>query len=206
MNYLIDGHNLIARTPGLSLSDPDDEAKLAQMLRRWTLADARRKVTVIFDGGLPGGASRHLSGAGVKAIFAPETSNADALLIRRIEQIRNPAEFIVVSSDAAVARVAQRKRVPVQRAEAFAAAMLEDRTFTGKDGKPPPERPDPSLSPKEVQEWLDLFGPEPETKPAPRPRKPQSPPQPAPPSPKKQKRSPEDDDLDEWLRLFGYKK
>ena len=31
--------------------DPDDEAKLVQLLRRWTAADARRKVTVIFDGG-----------------------------------------------------------------------------------------------------------------------------------------------------------
>lgn len=39
MNYLIDGHNLIARTPGLSLADPDDEAKLVQLLRRWAMAD-----------------------------------------------------------------------------------------------------------------------------------------------------------------------
>jgi len=201
MNYLIDGHNLIARTPGLSLSDPDDEAKLAQMLKRWTLADPRRKVTVIFDGGLPGGPSRHLSSSTMKAVFAPENTTADALLIRRIEQIKNPNEFIVVSSDAAVASAAQRKRVPVQRAEAFAVAMLEDRTFTGKDRQAAPERPDPSLSPAELQEWLALFGPEPETKP---PRKPQPAPPATPPARKPKKT--EDDDLDEWFRLFGYKK
>ncbi len=202
MNYLIDGHNLIARTPGLSLADPDDEAKLVQLLKRWALADARRKVTVIFDGGLPGGASHHLSGAGVKAIFAPENSNADALLIRRIEQIRNPAEFVVVSSDAAVAAAATRKRVPVQRSEAFAAAMLADRTFRDKGQQPAAERPDPALSPDEVQEWLALFGPEPETKPA---RKP-PPAAPSPPPTRKPKKTAEDDDLDEWFRLFGYKK
>ena len=34
MNYLIDGHNLIARTPGLSLADPDDEAKLVRLSAR----------------------------------------------------------------------------------------------------------------------------------------------------------------------------
>ena len=34
MNYLIDGHNLIARTPGLSLADPDDEAARQMALER----------------------------------------------------------------------------------------------------------------------------------------------------------------------------
>lgn len=203
MNYLIDGHNLIARTPGLSLADPDDEAKLAQLLRRWALADARRRVTVIFDAGLPGGESYHLSGGGVKAIFAPEGRSADDLLIRRIDQIKNPAEFIVVSSDRAVIAAAQRRRVAVQRSEAFAAAMMVDRTF-GDKSKPPPERPDaPAMSAGEMQEWLALFGPEPETKPRPAP-KPALPPTAA-PAKKSKKEQDDADDLDEWLRLFGYK-
>ena len=30
--YLIDGHNLIGQLPDLSLTDPDDEAKLVQKL------------------------------------------------------------------------------------------------------------------------------------------------------------------------------
>jgi len=202
MNYLIDGHNLIARTPGLSLADPDDEAKLAQLLRRWALADPRRRVTVIFDAGLPGGESHHLSGGGVKAIFASEGRSADDLLIRRIEQIKNPAEFVVVSSDRAVTAAAQRRRVAVQRAEAFAAAMMADRTFADKP-KPPPERPDaPAMSADEMREWLALFGPEPETKPRPAPKP--APPPPATPA-RKSKKEQDDDDLDEWLRLFGYK-
>ena len=103
MNYLIDGHNLIARTPGLSLSDPDDEAKLVRLLRRWTAADLRRKVTVIFDAGLPAGEAKHLSGGGVKAVFAPNNSSADAVIIRRIEAIGNPPEYVIVTSDNAVA-------------------------------------------------------------------------------------------------------
>ena len=73
MHYLIDGHNLIARVPGLSLADPDDEVKLLQLLKRWAVADARRKVTVIFDKGLPGGEAKHLSGGGVRAPVRPES-------------------------------------------------------------------------------------------------------------------------------------
>ena len=169
MNYLIDGHNLIARTPGLSLADPDDEAKLVQLLRRWTVADPRRRVTVIFDAGLPAGESKQLSGGGVKAIFAPNNSTADALLIRRIEAIGNPPEFVVVSSDGAVAAAATRRRVAVQRSEAFAAAMMSDRRFGGST-PPKSERPEsPPMSGDELREWLALFGPEPET-PRARPR------------------------------------
>ena len=204
MNYLIDGHNLIARTPGLSLADPDDEAKLVQLLRRWAMADRRRKVTVIFDGGLPAGEAKQLSGGGVKAIFAPNNSTADAVLIRRIEAIGNPPEFVIVTSDRAIGDVARRRRVAVQSSESFAADMIADRQF-GKGEKEPARRPDaPAMTPDEMQEWLALFGPEPET-PRPKPRAAKPKPQ-APAAPKS--KSPEEreaEEIDEWLRLFGYK-
>jgi hypothetical protein len=205
MNYLIDGHNLIARTPGLSLADPDDEAKLVGLLRRWTAADPRRKVIVIFDAGLPAGEDKRLSGGGVKAIFAPNNTTADRLLQRRIADVRDPAAYIVVSSDAAILAAAARRRVPAQRSEAFAAAMMADRTFSGGE-KPPAERPEPpAMAPDELQEWLALFGPEPET---PRPAKPPlEPKQPKLSKPKKKsKEDLEAEEIEEWLRLFGYKK
>ena len=44
MNYLIDGHNLIARMQTMSLADPDDEAKLVLRLRRWTAASRKRPI------------------------------------------------------------------------------------------------------------------------------------------------------------------
>ena len=204
MNYLIDGHNLIARTPGLSLADPDDEAKLVRLLRRWTAADARRKVTVIFDGGLPAGEAKHLSGGGVKAVFAPNNSTADAVLIRRIEGIGNPPEFMVITSDREVAIAATQRRIAVQPSEMFAANMMNDRRF-GEGDQTKPQRPDaPAMSTDEMQEWLSLFGPEPET---PRPARPARKPPPKPSAPKQKTEDKKaDDDIDEWLRLFGYKK
>ncbi len=204
MNYLIDGHNLIARTPGLSLSDPDDEAKLVRLLRRWTAADARRKVTVIFDAGLPAGEAKHLSGGGVKAVFAPNNSSADAVIIRRIEAIGNPPEYVIVTSDHAVAAAATRRRIAVQPSETFAANMMSDRRFGGSDGAESKRPEAPAMNADEMQEWLSLFGPEPET---PRPARPAR--KPAPPQPTKPKKKTEEekaaDDIDEWLRLFGYK-
>ncbi len=203
MHYLIDGHNLIARVPGLSLADPDDEAKLVQLLKRWALADARRKVTVIFDKGLPAGEAKHLSGGGVRALFAPGNLSADALIIRRIEGIEDPAQHTVVSSDGAILRAAKRRRVPTQRSEQFAAAMVNERTFPTATRPAADPHDNPRLSPNELNEWLELFGPEPETKPA-RPTRKPTPPAPT-PAPKPKKNTDEDDDLAEWLRLFGYK-
>lgn len=203
MHYLIDGHNLIARVPGLSLADPDDEAKLVQLLKRWAAADTRRKVTVIFDKGLPGGEAKHLSGGGVRALFAPDNRSADALLIRRIEGIDDPAQYTVVTSDGVILRAAQRRRVPTQRSEQFAVAMVNERTFPTAAPPAADAHANPRLSPNEVNEWLELFGPEPETKPA-RPARKPTPPTPA-PAPKPKKDKDEDDDLAEWLRLFGYK-
>jgi hypothetical protein len=202
MDYLVDGHNLIARTPGLSLADPDDEAKLVAILKRWAMADRRRKVTVIFDSGLPAGESRKLSGGGVKVVFASNNSNADAVLIRRIEAIGNPPEHTVVTSDGAIAAAAARRRVPVQTSEAFAAAMLADRRF-GSPEKEGSERPEaPAMGSEELQEWLELFGPEPDLSP---PEKKVQDPAPSVTRPSKKRKQAEIDDVDEWLRLFGYK-
>lgn len=68
MPVLIDGHNLIAHMPNLRPDDPDDEVKLVLRLRACN-AHTRKKVTVVFDHGLPGGRSRELTGL-VRVIFA----------------------------------------------------------------------------------------------------------------------------------------
>ena len=72
MHYLIDGHNLIAKLPDISLDDPNDEIELILRLKSWASASPKRKVTVYFDGGLPGGIEQRLSTSDIKVIFAPE--------------------------------------------------------------------------------------------------------------------------------------
>ncbi len=90
MHYLIDGHNLIGKMPEIHLDDPDDEVKLVLRLRSWAAGGAKRRVTVIFDHGLPGGVEKGLSSGPVKVIFAPAGRTADSLLIRRIKHSQKP--------------------------------------------------------------------------------------------------------------------
>ena len=157
MHYLIDGHNLIAQIPDIHLSDVDDEAQLVARLRRWMTAGRKRRVTVYFDGGLPGGRDPQLSGGSLTAIFASAGQEADGLLIRRIRKVRNPPEYTLVTSDRAISAVAEQRGMPVIDSRAFGASL--DRELTpGKETQTSGSfKEDPILDEKEVSDWMRLF-------------------------------------------------
>jgi predicted RNA-binding protein with PIN domain len=151
MSLLIDGHNLIGRgqLPGLHLDDPDDEAKLVIRLRTYCARTGKR-VTVVFDHGLPGGPSWELSGGGVEAVFAPAGRTADGILRERVRRARDPRALTVVTSDRHVIAAVQARGARVIRAEEFAAQL----------NPPPPAKDgvkDEQVSAAEVAEWLKLF-------------------------------------------------
>lgn len=212
MHYLIDGHNLIGvgALPGIDLADPNDEVKLVLQLRQWAASKQRRRVTVYFDGGLPGGKARNLSSSTVKVIFASIGKTADALLIKHIAAVKNPASFTLITSDRKIIQAAEARRMPYQFSETFAAALSAERDARMRSTAVSDTADEPQMSAGELAEWLELFGPEPE-RPSPKPRPPS--PKAEPPSPKKRptsldeaKRGTEsldDDELDEWLRIFG---
>lgn len=152
MTYLIDGHNLIGRLRDIQLDDPHDEAKLVQKLIGFA-ARTERSCVVVFDRGLPGGQSR-MSTRSVTVIFAPYNSSADKVMIDRIYKAKNPKEWTVVSSDNDVLEAANRRRMQILKSFQFADLLQRPA---------PPPKPgvdvavDVRLSPKEVDEWLDLF-------------------------------------------------
>ncbi len=153
MPYLIDGHNLIGALPDIDIDDPYDEAKLVIKLRGFV---ARRgsKCTVIFDGGLPGGASP-LGGGPVTVIFASARhSNADALLKRRIDNIGDVKGWTVVSSDREVADYARRRRLRQLTAQAFAREL--ERPAAAHKADDTDEKPAPSQA--DIDEFMRLFG------------------------------------------------
>jgi uncharacterized protein len=158
MPILIDGHNLIGQMPNINLADPDDEARLVMLLRRYAARKKGRKIVVIFDGGIYGHPEQ-LNGYGVEARFARSPSDADSELIKRIRTIKRRDEWIVVSSDRAVAGVAQAHGVPVLSAQIFARRLVAlDQPRASLNAK----RNDRPLSPAEVEEWLRVFGLRPE--------------------------------------------
>lgn len=153
MAYLIDGHNLIAALPDIQLDDPNDEAKLVIKLKGF-VARKRTKCTVVFDHGLPGGASR-MSSRSVTVIFASaQHSNADALLKRRIGAIRDVGGWTLVSSDREVADYARRRRMRQLTAQEFARELRGGDEST--DAVDEEEKPTPSDD--DVDEFMSLFG------------------------------------------------
>ena len=151
MKLLVDGHNLIGKMPDIDLADEDDEARLVSRLRQFAMRTGH-KITVIFDGGLPGGPSVELSGSGVTVIFAPTGHQADPLIIKRIRQMRDRSAWRVVSSDQAILSAAGRYKQRVQHSEELAAELAE---FASPDDPVDPRLNAPSED--EVEAWLSEF-------------------------------------------------
>ncbi len=212
MHYLIDGHNLIARMPDISLTDPDDEVKLILRLRRWTAVSKKRQVTLFFDGGIPGGKNVKLSTSQVRVIFASTGQTADALIMSRLHKVKNPSDYLLITSDQQIIATAAARKIKHLTADKFARRLAP----------PQPDTPSvtddtPVLSDTEVAEWLATFGPvdEKALRRRPRPVPPNQPSEPEPaaeqekPSPSQTAvRNREDPQLnekevEEWLSLFG---
>jgi len=134
----------------LRLDDPEDEAKLVARLRTYC-ARTRKRVTVVFDHGLPGGRSE-LSGGGVKVVFASAGHTADGILRERVRRARDPRGLVVVTSDRKVIEAVQAGGARVIRSEEFAASLGAKAKVEAEAEK------DECLSAEEVEEWLKVFG------------------------------------------------
>ena len=152
MPYLIDGHNLIHFMPDISLDDPNDEAKLVMRLNQYMMRH-RKKCTVIFDQGLPGGVDVLRTNSYVKAIFAPTNTNADEMIKDRVRSSRDPGYWQVVTSDQEVAEAARGRGATVISSGEFARLLTEFRESQGPTG----EEKNPIVSPDHVEEMLRLF-------------------------------------------------
>ncbi len=215
MQYLIDGHNLIGKMPDISLSDPDDEVQLILRLRSWTAVSPKRRVTVYFDGGIPGGKNINLSSSQVKVIFASQGKTADSLIIAHLNRVKNPPEYLLVTSDQEIIKAATKQKISHMRADKFAQYMDEE----WQERIPAPtvtDDDDRELSDAEVNEWLNIFGPVDEKALRSRPKI--TPPNRKPPEPEPEeaaepetyepasnnREDPEmsDQELREWMELF----
>ena len=185
MPLLIDGHNIIGSgvLENISLQDENDEELFVSRLRVWR-SNYRGMVTVIFDRGIVGGASRELSGGGVEVIFARNPQEADDWIRRRIHL--RPQGLVVVTNDRALRKEAELYDIETWQAEEFVLQMenrrgrsAAARVDASRQGSGTPSANDRDemlndkgakshvhLSDSEVSEWLDMFGPsEPAVKP-----------------------------------------
>ena len=157
MPYLIDGHNLIACLPDISLDDPNDEAQLVNKLKGFA-AKTRKKCVVVFDHGIPGGSSTMSTGR-VEVVFAAAShTSADDIIIRRIGRVRDAPNWSVVTSDREVLNHARRHRMREISSAQFAQLLGE----SGKAEEIHGEEINPTVSAEEINELYEAFGGDPE--------------------------------------------
>lgn len=149
MPYVIDGHNLIGKLPGVHLDDLDDEQALIEILQVFCQA-AGKDVEVFFDRSASGHARARVHGR-VTARYVRSGETADQAIARRLKNLGNEAaNWTVVSSDNQVQAAAHRSRARALSVEAFIRQMDQG----GEEGKPV----EPQLSADEIDDWLEMFG------------------------------------------------
>ena len=147
MPYLIDGHNLIPKIPGLRLDQLDDEQSLFSLLDEY-FKRIRKKADVYFDrASLSSQSSFHT--AYLRAHFIRLPSSADKAILLRLKELgRDARNYTIVTSDHWIA----------DNARAIGASVISSDDFARKlrpalsKPKNKPKNPD-----DDIDYWLDVF-------------------------------------------------
>jgi len=153
MPYIIDGHNLVPKIPGLNLADVDDEDRLVELLLKFC-HHQRKRVEVFFDRSPPGGVRSRNHGL-VVARFVPEGITADEAIHRRLMQLGRAARnWTVVSSDLQIQAEARAVHSHILSSEDFAGQVFQivDDSHNNKE-----EDKEVHMDPEEIEEWIRLF-------------------------------------------------
>ena len=149
---LIDGHNLIPKVRGLSLTMVDDEMELIQILSEYARL-TRKKLDVYFDNA-PIDKSGTRKFGSVTAHFVREGSTADDAIIQRISKLKRRTQNTkVISSDQQVQNLAKLNGAQVISSEEFSKEIEKAFSKSPSGGKPDPER----LSANEIDQWIQIF-------------------------------------------------
>ncbi len=155
MSYLIDGNNLIGRTPGIDLQSPDARRRLLRRLAAFRNLPGRRprRFTVVFDGepefNFPEGSMFQ----GVQILYSQPGSTADARIKQRVKQQRDKAALTVVTSDRDLSGYVRACGIQVLTCEQFNRRLQAALESAGVG-----EKTDHEPGVNEIDEWLRYFG------------------------------------------------
>ncbi len=154
---VIDGYNLIHRTPQLKPGDGrtlrESREKLLNLLA-WVLGANSARFIVVFDGAVGMGSPKEAEGTGrIEVRFSRPPQNAD-LLIRDIveDEVDRVDQLTVVTADLEVARHARAMGASVSIADLFLTAALGATEGTAE----PAEKPE-TLTKADVEKWAEFF-------------------------------------------------
>lgn len=164
---VIDGYNLILRSPAFRPDDRRDLAtareKLVNLLS-WTIGAGEVRFVVIFDGSETGFGPRRTTRHGAVTVrFSKPPAKADDLIRELVEELHeNETETTVVTSDLEVARHAQTFGAKIVLSDLFAASLFPERVkeqvqqLRGRLAEEGSDKP-LGFSKKELEEWARLF-------------------------------------------------
>ena len=153
MPYLIDGHNLIPKVPGLSLQSIDDEIQLIHKLQDFCRRSG--KIVEVYFDNAPAGQTGMRRYGSIKAHFIRQGRTADEAIIARLRSLgRSARNWSVVSSDRRVISDARALQAQVISAADFARLIVT--VEPGIDSRPEVD-PDLSLNDDEIDEWMKIF-------------------------------------------------
>ncbi|MCE1251996.1 MAG: NYN domain-containing protein [Anaerolineae bacterium] len=155
MFYIIDGHNLIPKIPGLNLAMADDEIKLVHYLQDYARIK-RLSIEVYFDRAAAGFAGTRHFGT-VTAHFVRQGRTADQEIIDRLRKMKKAARGVVlVTSDRQIKAEAHYMQVEIISSDNFANALVEalSQADTAEQSA------NHSAVMGNINEWLDIFGSE----------------------------------------------
>ena len=151
---LVDGYNLILRTPALK-PGPDrtlreSRQKLLNLLA-WAVGTGDARFLVVFDGSDEHGDQE--GGGRVEVRFSRPPEKADDLIRTLVEdRIQRVDRLTVVTSDLEVARHARAMGADIALADLFVSSILGP----AGSGSEAPEKPG-ALTKRELEEWASLF-------------------------------------------------
>lgn len=153
---LVDGYNLILRSPSLK-PGPDRTLREARQkllnLLAWAVGSEGTRFLVVFDGSEPRGDEE--GGGRIEVRFSRPPQKADDLIRTLVEErVERVGRLTVVTSDLEVARHARAMGADVALADLFLTSMLGPLGGSGEAAAP--EKPS-TLSRKELEEWAALF-------------------------------------------------
>lgn len=151
MPYIIDGHNLIAAMPGISLKDAQDERALLDVLRPFALR-MDRELYVYFDQGRVG-ERNDLSLGRVHIRFSVPPRTADDAIHSHLRSIgKESPNWVVVSSDREILSHAERLGARRMTSAAFVQELIAE-----GEGEPSSDKPAQPLSEDQIAAWEKLF-------------------------------------------------
>lgn len=155
MSYLIDGNNLIGRTPEIDLTAPDARLQLLRRLANFRQLPGQRprRLTVVFDGAPEPNFPHGSSFQGVRIFYSSPGSTADALIKQMVERQKDRRALTVVTSDRALY-----SHVRACGIQALTCEQFNHRLQAALEAAGIEEKADVPLGPDDLDEWMQYFG------------------------------------------------